>query len=102
MSEGIPYKLSINACHLYDCLRANKSTSAWGVEAHVPVLDKKFIKTAIRPYLARIEKQKEQFSDGVTDVMLMHASFAYPENTPTTKEGYHYRSIFENVVNICG
>eukprot|EP01029_Cantina_marsupialis_P026687 TRINITY_DN7233_c0_g1_i1.p1 TRINITY_DN7233_c0_g1~~TRINITY_DN7233_c0_g1_i1.p1 ORF type:complete len:577 (+),score=251.19 TRINITY_DN7233_c0_g1_i1:96-1826(+) len=29
--------------HLFDCLRANKSTAAWGVEARVPFLDKKFL-----------------------------------------------------------
>ncbi|KAJ6366169.1 hypothetical protein OIU77_002697 [Salix suchowensis] len=132
----------IKALHLYDCLRANKSTSAWGVEARVPFLDKEFINIAmsidpewkmIRPDLGRIEKwilrnafddeknpylpkhilyrQKEQFSDGVgyswidglkdhankqvTDSMLMNASFVYPENTPTTKEAYYYRTIFE-------
>ncbi|KAK6923407.1 Glutamine amidotransferase type 2 domain [Dillenia turbinata] len=132
----------IKALHLYDCLRANKSTSAWGVEARVPFLDKEFINVAmsidpewkmIRPDLGRIEKwllrnafddeqkpylpkhilyrQKEQFSDGVgyswidglkehadkhvTDAMLMNASFIYPENTPATKEGYYYRTIFE-------
>jgi len=27
--------------------------------------------------------------------MLANASFIYPENTPTTKEGYYYRAIFE-------
>lgn len=37
----------IKALHLYDCLRANKSTSAWGVEARVPFLDKEFIKIAM-------------------------------------------------------
>lgn len=37
----------IKALHLYDCLRANKSTSAWGVEARVPFLDKEFISTAM-------------------------------------------------------
>lgn len=31
----------------------------------------------------------------VTDAMLMNASFVYPENTPTTKEAYYYRAIFE-------
>ena len=31
----------------------------------------------------------------VTDSMLMNASFVYPENTPTTKEAYYYRTIFE-------
>jgi asparagine synthase (glutamine-hydrolysing) len=33
--------------HLADCLRANKSTSAWGVEARVPFLDKDFLNTAM-------------------------------------------------------
>ncbi|XP_026437893.1 asparagine synthetase [glutamine-hydrolyzing] 2-like [Papaver somniferum] len=55
----------IKALHLYDCLRANKSTSAWGLEARVPFLDKQFINIAmdidpewkmIRPDLGRIEK----------------------------------------------
>ncbi len=76
--------------HQYDCLRANKSTAAWGVEARVPFLDKAFLDIAMsfdpeekRPRPGRIEKyvlrkafegyipdavlwrQKEQFSDGV-------------------------------------
>ncbi|PKU70270.1 Asparagine synthetase [glutamine-hydrolyzing] 2 [Dendrobium catenatum] len=55
----------IKALHLYDCLRANKATSAWGLEARVPFLDKNFIRVAmdidpewkmIRPDLGRIEK----------------------------------------------
>ena len=33
--------------HLADCLRANKSTSAWGVEARVPFLDRQFLNTAM-------------------------------------------------------
>lgn len=37
----------IKSLHLYDCLRANKSTSAWGVEARVPFLDKEFINIAM-------------------------------------------------------
>lgn len=37
----------IKALHLYDCLRANKATSAWGVEARVPFLDKEFINLAM-------------------------------------------------------
>ncbi|MBQ6057335.1 MAG: asparagine synthase B, partial [Treponema sp.] len=81
--------------HLYDCLRANKSLSAWGVEGRVPFLDKEFIDIAMRLNPSdkmniklavgkqRMEKwilrkafedylpkeicwrQKEQFSDGV-------------------------------------
>ncbi|KAL8938097.1 MAG: hypothetical protein Q9216_004070 [Gyalolechia sp. 2 TL-2023] len=33
--------------HLSDCLRANKSTAAWGVEARVPFLDQEFIENAM-------------------------------------------------------
>lgn len=80
----------IKKLHLYDCLRANKSLSAWGVEGRVPFLDKEFLDTAMRLNPAekmtrngRMEKwilrkafedmipesiawrQKEQFSDGV-------------------------------------
>lgn len=82
----------LDALHLFDCLRANKSMSAWGVEARVPFLDRSFIDVAmsLNPEVklsgkqrGRIEKQflreafagylpdkilwrqKEQFSDGV-------------------------------------
>ena len=80
----------IGKLHLYDCLRANKSLSAWGVEGRVPFLDKEFIDVAMRTNPSAkmcpgdtIEKrivreafadmlpeavvwrQKEQFSDGV-------------------------------------
>jgi len=80
----------ISRLHLYDCLRANKSLAAWGVEGRVPFLDKEFLDVAMRINPAekmiskeRIEKwvlrktfedylpsqvawrQKEQFSDGV-------------------------------------
>jgi asparagine synthase (glutamine-hydrolysing) len=80
----------ISKLNLYDCLRANKSLAAWGVEGRVPYLDKEFIDVAMRLNprdkmitRERIEKwvlrkafedylpasvawrQKEQFSDGV-------------------------------------
>ncbi|MDD6731909.1 MAG: asparagine synthase B [Bacteroidales bacterium] len=80
----------LSKLHLYDCLRANKSLSAWGVEGRVPFLDKEFLDVAMRlnPSAkmcpgSTIEKrivreafadmlpesvawrQKEQFSDGV-------------------------------------
>ncbi len=76
--------------HQYDCLRANKSLSAWGVEGRVPFLDKEFLDVAMRinpeakmcpgktvekkilreafaPMLPDeiAWRQKEQFSDGV-------------------------------------
>lgn len=80
----------LSKLHLYDCLRANKSLAAWGVEGRVPFLDKEFMDVAMRlnpkdkmTSKDRIEKwvlrkafedylpasvawrQKEQFSDGV-------------------------------------
>ncbi|MGC1391086.1 MAG: asparagine synthase B [Bacteroidales bacterium] len=80
----------IGKLHLYDCLRANKSLAAWGVEGRVPFLDKEFMDIAMRlnPKDKMIRKdrmekwvlrkafedylpasvawrQKEQFSDGV-------------------------------------
>ena len=80
----------LSKLHLYDCLRANKSLSAWGVEGRVPFLDKEFLDVAMRTNPKakmcpgkEIEKrivreafadllpaevawrQKEQFSDGV-------------------------------------
>lgn len=76
--------------HMYDCLRANKSLAAWGIEGRVPFLDKEFMDVAMRLNPQdkmingeRMEKwvvrkafekylpesvawrQKEQFSDGV-------------------------------------
>ncbi|MCD8071896.1 MAG: asparagine synthase B [Alistipes sp.] len=76
--------------HMYDCLRANKALSAWGVEGRVPFLDKEFLDVAMAldpgakmACDGRMEKwvlrkacedilppevvwrQKEQFSDGV-------------------------------------
>jgi len=38
----------LSKLHLYDCLRANKSLAAWGVEGRVPFLDKEFIDVAMR------------------------------------------------------
>ena len=80
----------VSKLHMFDCLRANKSMAAWGVEARVPFLDKEFVDVAMRinPEAkmcknGKIEKhilragfegylpdevlwrQKEQFSDGV-------------------------------------
>ena len=80
----------LSKLHLYDCLRANKSLSAWGVEGRVPFLDKEFLDVAMRlnplskmcpgntieKHIVREAfadmlpasvawRQKEQFSDGV-------------------------------------
>ena len=126
----------LDKLHMYDCLRANKSLMAWGIEGRVPFLDKEFIDVAMRINPKdkmingeRIEKwvirkafedmlpesvawrQKEQFSDGVgyswidtlkdiveqevTDKQLANAKFRFPIQTPTNKEEFYYRSIFE-------
>lgn len=80
----------LDKLHMYDCLRANKSLAAWGIEGRVPFLDKEFMDVAMRlnpkdkmitpekmekwvvrkafeDYLpASVAwRQKEQFSDGV-------------------------------------
>merc|ERR1719310_1703063 len=38
----------VKQLHLYDCLRANKAMMAWGVEARVPFLDRRFMEIAMR------------------------------------------------------
>lgn len=80
----------LSKLHMYDCLRANKSLAAWGIEGRVPFLDKEFMDVAMRinpqdkmingermekwvirkafeSYLPEsvVWRQKEQFSDGV-------------------------------------
>lgn len=129
----------IERLHMFDCARANKATSAWGVEARVPFLDKEFVDVAMRlnpqdkmcidgkmeKWILRkafddnstlpaevLWRQKEQFGDGVgyswidsirdfveqevSDQQLATAEFRFPINTPDTKEGYYYRTIFES------
>ncbi|SPQ99940.1 unnamed protein product (mitochondrion) [Plasmodiophora brassicae] len=130
--------------HKYDCLRANKAMSAFGVEVRVPFLDTRFLDMAMsidaRAKMARDEvtgakrmekyvlrrafskgrylpddilwRQKEQFSDGVgygwidslkefaenhvSDAMMETAEYRFLDKTPTTKEAYLYRQIFES------
>ncbi|KAI7860477.1 asparagine synthase [Circinella umbellata] len=131
--------------HYADCLRANKSTMAWGVEARVPFLDLSFLELAmsidprdkrpvaghrmekyivrkafdtsddpnVKPYLPDdiLWRQKEQFSDGVgygwidalkdvsqvkvSDQAFEHATAKWPKDTPTTKEAFMYRALFD-------
>jgi asparagine synthase (glutamine-hydrolysing) len=38
----------LDKLHMYDCLRANKSLAAWGIEGRVPFLDKEFMDVAMR------------------------------------------------------
>jgi len=50
----------VNGLHHFDCLRANKSTMSWGVEARVPFLDRNFLQTAmpVHPSL-KLHKDKK-------------------------------------------
>ena len=169
----------LRALHQYDCLRANKSLLAWGVEGRFPFLDNDVLdfamtsldpslklvhdaprdpssettalheetmrairdgdaRRAIEKYVLRkafdgpsssssssssvesgpvlpeavLWRQKEQFSDGVgyswidslrahaeetiSDAQMNAAAHLFPFNTPTTKEAYLYRSIFQS------
>ena len=127
----------LDSLYKYDCLRANKSMAAWGVEARVPFLDRDFLdfamafdparkmvgergieklplREAFEDYLPEeiVWRQKEQFSDGVgyrwidslkaeaearvSDALMANARYRFPFNTPTTKESYLYREIFES------
>jgi len=122
----------------YDCLRANKSMAAWGIEARVPFLGKEFLEYAMNidpadkmcsdgkaeKYVLRkafegiipdevLWRQKEQFSDGVgynwidslkanadekvSGDNLANAKRKFPIQPPTTKEGYYYREIFDEM-----
>lgn len=141
--------------HLSDCLRANKTAMAWGVELRVPFLDTEFVNYVMslspsekipgnlntftgdrisitKKRTSKIEKhilrsafadqylpdeviwrQKEQFSDGVgyswidtireyaashiSDEEFANAAKIYPFNTPTTKEAFYYRAVFEEL-----
>ncbi|KAG6890464.1 asparagine synthetase [Termitomyces sp. T32_za158] len=47
--------------HTADCLRANKSTMAWGLEARVPFLDKAFLDVAMN-----IDAKEKMFHKGTT------------------------------------
>ncbi|XP_064938036.1 asparagine synthetase [glutamine-hydrolyzing]-like isoform X2 [Musa acuminata AAA Group] len=80
----------IKALHQYDCLRANKATSAWGVEARVPFLDKGFIDVAmgidpewkmIKPDLGRIEKWvlRKAFDDEAKPYLPKHILYRQKE-----------------------
>ena len=63
--------MQIKALYQYDCLRANKSTSAWGLEARVPFLDKEFIKVAmdIDPEWKMVLKKKFNYQLGLLILM---------------------------------
>ncbi|KAI3632839.1 hypothetical protein MIR68_008914 [Amoeboaphelidium protococcarum] len=143
----------VKLLHTSDCLRANKSTMAWGLEARVPFLtnkdflqfvmaeipaefkhprltpkhiEKEILRQAfdveeddgngnVTPYLPKdiLWRQKEQFSDGVgyswidtlrdnigqsvSEQQWQDRAQLFPYNTPTTREAFYYRQVFEDL-----
>ncbi|XP_072017429.1 asparagine synthetase [glutamine-hydrolyzing]-like [Amphiura filiformis] len=130
----------LKSISFFDVVRADRSTSAHGLELRMPFLDHYFTsyylslpaelrapQNGIEKYLIRksfdeknlipdevLWRPKEIFSDGiasaktswydvlkesielkVTENMMQEAPYRFPFNTPTTKEGYYYRQIFE-------
>ncbi|HEY7751294.1 MAG TPA: asparagine synthase B [Ignavibacteriaceae bacterium] len=108
----------LSRLHWFDCLRANKSMAAWGVEARVPFLDKEFldiamminpedklsgVKGKIEKHLLReifsdylpdsvLWRQKEQFSDGVGYSWINTLKkFTNDEVTDTQMQNAHFR-----------
>jgi len=110
----------VNDLNKFDCLRANKSTMAWGLEARVPFLDKRFLElcmpihpnnkltkmekyvlrkafdTPENPYLPQdiLWRQKEQFTDGVgynwLDTLVRHC-----EDSISDKEFEENKNIYD-------
>jgi asparagine synthase (glutamine-hydrolysing) len=114
-------KKRVSELSKFDCLRANKSTMAWGLEARVPFLDKRFLELCIpihsknklynvekyvlrkafdnkdTPYLPDeiLWRQKEQFTDGVgynwLDSLVKHCN-----NSISDEEFSSHSSEFKN------
>ena len=56
--------------HLADCLRANKSTAAWGVEARVPFLDREFLQLAMN-----IDPEEKMIKPGRIEKYILRKAF---------------------------
>ncbi|CAI5487715.1 unnamed protein product [Closterium sp. Naga37s-1] len=80
----------LKALHQFDCLRANKATMAWGLEARVPFLDKEFLEVAmsidpedkmIKPKEGRIEKYiiRKAFDDPENPYLPRHILYRQKE-----------------------
>ena len=93
--------------HLYDCLRANKSLMAWGVEGRVPFLDKDFIDIAMR--LNPTDKMNIKLTDGdfekpqSKDFENLNHPKGFDSKTHQRIEKWILRKAFEDMLpeNIC-
>ena len=61
----------LSKLHMYDCLRANKSLAAWGVEGRVPFLDKEFLDVAMR-----LNPQAKMAPGNVIEMKIVREAFA--------------------------
>lgn len=60
----------LDKLHMYDCLRANKSLAAWGIEGRVPFLDKEFMDVAMR-----LNPQDKMIRDGKMEKHILRQAF---------------------------
>lgn len=115
-------KKRVNDLYKFDCLRANKSTMAWGLEARVPFLDKRFLELCIpihpknkchnkiekyalrkafdcpeNPYLPNeiLWRQKEQFTDGV-GYKWLDTLVEHCEQSITDEDYNLHKSLYKN------
>merc|ERR1712137_905909 len=89
---------------LADCLRANKSTMAWGLEARVPFLDRDFLdlcmnidpaEKMIDQKAGKVEKYILRKAFDTSDEMFANPKPHWGNDIPTTKEAYWYRLKFD-------
>ncbi|KAL8752516.1 MAG: hypothetical protein Q9184_005705 [Pyrenodesmia sp. 2 TL-2023] len=65
----------VNELHFFDCLRAHKSTMAWGLEARVPFLDKQFVDVAMS-----IGPREKLITGSRIEKYILRKAFSTPEN----------------------
>ena len=93
--------------HKFDCLRANKSTMAWGVEARVPFLDREFIEYAMsldpesKMCGDRIEKHliRNAFDDKVSKTISFLSKHAVKINSNLRKTHIFQKKFFGDKKN---
>ncbi len=94
----------LDKLHMYDCLRANKSLAAWGIEGRVPFLDKEFMDVAMRLNprdkmitSGKMEKHilREAFEDYLPDSVAWRQKEQFSDGV-----GYHWIDTLKEMVNI--
>lgn len=85
--------------HLFDCLRANKSTSAWGVEARVPFLDADFLDVSMM-----IDPNEKMIVPGRIEKYILRKAFDVPDDPFLPKEilwrqKEQFSGLFHEILN---